>query len=601
MPATSITSAPRFFSSKANFSQIKKWLLPAAFLLSFSLFAAPAAGQVTIFTPYEEGSFQSIPYAVTFTTAQTGLSASNFSVTGTVTGAYVSSVTGSGTSWSVTVTIPNSFQSAGALSLEMVNSTGVSPGVTGLPYTGNYAQIVLFPLTGTLSLTSTNANPGYAKTGDNINYTLTSDNYPMPTWSATIAGVYASGEANSTTASGNVTLGSGTAQGAISYSWTYFTPDNTNAYGSGTSSIIFDNIAPTASISAPPANIVAGTGTSSVAYTVTYADANFNSSNLTASGITLNTTGTATGTVSINGGNTSYVVVISNISGNGTLGISVGAGHATDKAGNSDAGAGPSATVSVLPNSSPSISYAGPQVYPTNTAISPLTPTSAVGMTAFGASPIASSGLALDYNGNAYTIFSTGNIGLFPPGNGVPPPVPSGNNAGSTNLAVAAISAATSTLIFGNGANIYAMDYTGGTFQAPVDVVAGQASGNLVAATHPASGPEIAMIVKSLSSQISFLTRTAGVWSSPVVITNANTTTALAINTYQGGLKMAYIGADNNLYYATYSGGAWSAVAAWATPNISMSGAGGFALDTQGNVWYSIGTSLAPAQPALLP
>jgi gliding motility-associated-like protein len=109
-----------------------------------------------------------------------------------------------------------------------------------------------------------------------------------------------------------------------------------------------DQTAPTATISAPSVTQTGNSGSGSVTYTVTYADANFNTSNLTGSGITLNTTNTATGTVTVSGSGTSYTVTISGITGLGTIGISVGAGFASDLAGNTDAGAPASATFNVV-------------------------------------------------------------------------------------------------------------------------------------------------------------------------------------------------------------------------------------------------------------
>jgi len=371
-------SAGRFLSLKANFSQLKKLRLPAALLLAFAFFATPAAGQVTInaVTQYPTStSGYTVPFQVDFTTAQTGLTASNFTVTGSISGTSVQSVNGSGTSWQVIVSVPNSYQSQGTIILNMVNSTGLSPGVSGLPYASPTITDVLYPLTGYAMLYSSNANPGYAKTGDFISMTITSNYYYVTQVLGAIGSNQALGSDNGPY-SGVVglTLNSSTPQGPIAYTWQFNTNYSTVGTGSGTSSIIFDNIAPTVSISAPSANIVSGSGTGSVSYTVTYADANFGSSSLTTSGITLNTTGTATGTVGLSGSGTSYTVTISNISGNGTLGISVGAGYAVDLAGNTDAGAGPSSTVNVVPNVSPSISYAGPKGYALNAAISPLTP-----------------------------------------------------------------------------------------------------------------------------------------------------------------------------------------------------------------------------------
>jgi len=119
---------------------------------------------------------------------------------------------------------------------------------------------------------------------------------------------------------------------------------NSTTAGFTSNTLVVDNTPPTATISAPSVDSVGNDGTASVNYTVTYADANFNTSSLTASGITLNTTGNATGTVNVTGSGLVYTVTISNITGLGYMGISLAGGYATDIAGNTDPGAGPSAT-----------------------------------------------------------------------------------------------------------------------------------------------------------------------------------------------------------------------------------------------------------------
>ena len=77
---------------------------------------------------------------------------------------------------------------------------------------------------------------------------------------------------------------------------------------------------------------------------MTYADANFNASTLAAGNITLNKTGTANGTVAVSGTGLTRTVTISSITGDGSLGISIAAGTASDLAGNMAPAAGPSAT-----------------------------------------------------------------------------------------------------------------------------------------------------------------------------------------------------------------------------------------------------------------
>jgi hypothetical protein len=105
-----------------------------------------------------------------------------------------------------------------------------------------------------------------------------------------------------------------------------------------------DSLGPTIAISAPS---VTTTLVGPVTYTVTYADAHFNASTLTVGNITLNSTGTANGTVAVSGTGLTRTVTISSITGSGTLGISIAAGTASDLLGNLSLAAGPSATFTV--------------------------------------------------------------------------------------------------------------------------------------------------------------------------------------------------------------------------------------------------------------
>ena len=112
-----------------------------------------------------------------------------------------------------------------------------------------------------------------------------------------------------------------------------------------------DNTRPTIAVGAPS---VTATRSGPVTYSVTYADANFSASTLSADDITLNTTGTATAAIAVTGTGTTRTVTLSSISGDGPLGISIAAGTATDTAGNPAPAAGPSATVAV-DNTAPAI------------------------------------------------------------------------------------------------------------------------------------------------------------------------------------------------------------------------------------------------------
>ena len=125
--------------------------------------------------------------------------------------------------------------------------------------------------------------------------------------------------------------------------------------------VVVDNQAPTISVSKPSP---AATASGPVDYTVTYGGAD--SITLSPANITLTRTSSATGTVSVLGeGNQTRTVRISEITGSGTLRISIASGTASDLAGNKAAGSGSSATVSV-DNTPPTISIGKPSVYSTS-------------------------------------------------------------------------------------------------------------------------------------------------------------------------------------------------------------------------------------------
>ncbi len=112
-----------------------------------------------------------------------------------------------------------------------------------------------------------------------------------------------------------------------------------------------DNTAPTKTISAPS---LTDTNSGPVAYTISYSGAD--AITLANNDVTLNKTGTADGNVAVSGsGTTERTVTISNITGDGTLGISIASETANDNAGNLAAAVGPSATFNV-DNTAPSLS-----------------------------------------------------------------------------------------------------------------------------------------------------------------------------------------------------------------------------------------------------
>src|SRR5581483_458714 len=103
-----------------------------------------------------------------------------------------------------------------------------------------------------------------------------------------------------------------------------------------------DNTSPAIAIGAPSS---AATGSGPVSYTVTYSDANADNVTLSTNNITVNSTGTAAASVvGVSGSGNTWTVTLSGLTGNGSLGISIAAGTATDAAGNPAPAAGPSST-----------------------------------------------------------------------------------------------------------------------------------------------------------------------------------------------------------------------------------------------------------------
>ena len=103
------------------------------------------------------------------------------------------------------------------------------------------------------------------------------------------------------------------------------------------------NTSPAITIGTPSITI---TNAGPVTYAIAYAKAI--GITLSAGNVTLNTTGDATGRVAVSGaGTTSRTVTVSGITGNGTIGISIAAGTASDSSGAVAPPAGPSATFTV--------------------------------------------------------------------------------------------------------------------------------------------------------------------------------------------------------------------------------------------------------------
>jgi hypothetical protein len=156
-------------------------------------------------------------------------------------------------------------------------------------------------------------------------------------------------------ANGNMTAAGGTATTILTPAtddvYKLYVIDAAGNYSiASTATLTVDNIPPSISISASSVSYVKSG--QQVTYTITYYDLNFYMCSLAVGNITLNTTGTAAGSKAVTGsGNsstgTTRTVTISNITGNGTIGISIAMGTAADIANNRAPAVGPSATFTV--------------------------------------------------------------------------------------------------------------------------------------------------------------------------------------------------------------------------------------------------------------
>ncbi len=110
-----------------------------------------------------------VSWTVTFSDPVSGVTAGNFTLVGG-TGASITTVSGSGTTWTVNA---NSGTAPGSLRLDMVNSTGITPAVSNVPFTGQSftlngasnvnSQVSLVVTTSTLDNPSQCSSNGYAQ------------------------------------------------------------------------------------------------------------------------------------------------------------------------------------------------------------------------------------------------------------------------------------------------------------------------------------------------------------------------------------------------------------------------------------------------------
>ncbi len=266
---------------------------------------------------------------------------------GPVSGATSITITGTGFTGATAVTVGG----VAATSVVVVNATTITAntpagsGVVDVLVTtpgGSSATSAAdqFTYVGVPAPTVTVVNPSSGPVAGGTSITITGTNFTGAT--AVDFGAVAATSFTVNSATQITAIAPAGAAGSVDVTVT--TPSGTSAT-SATDKFTYDSTQPTVTISAPSPAI---TSTGPVTYTITYGDANFGASTLTAADITLNKNGTANGVVSVDAGTGSTrTVTISGITGTGTLGISLAAGTAHDAAGNQAPAAGPSITVAV--------------------------------------------------------------------------------------------------------------------------------------------------------------------------------------------------------------------------------------------------------------
>jgi autotransporter-associated beta strand protein len=381
-----------------------------------------------------------VTYSVTYADAHFGsssLTAADITLnkTGTANGTVSVSSSGSATA-SYTVTI-NSITGDGSLGISIAAGTAVDQAGNLAPAAGPSSTFIVDNTPPTVSIS--NPSAAYAAGGP-ITYTVTyaDANFGSSDLSTSDVHLLATGTAtgtlsfdNSTGAIRTVTISSITGDGSLGISidaGSAFDLAGNEAPAAGPSNtFIVDNTPPTVSIAGPSKPITAG---GPITYTVTYADANFGSSSLTTTDVTLNTTGTATGTIGVSGSGTSYTVSISGITGDGSLGISLAANTAVDLAGNEAPASGPSGTF-IVDNTPPSVSISAPSQ--SITASSSVSYTVTYADANFGSSSLVAGDISLNTTGTA-----SGTIGVSGSGTSYTVTVSGITGDGSLGISLAA-------------------------------------------------------------------------------------------------------------------------------------------------------------------
>lgn len=267
-----------------------------------------------------------------------------------VSGASITSVSGSGATYTVSVSTGSG---SGTLSIDLIDNGSIED-LFGNTLGGNFTAGSAYTIDKTPPGVAIGAPVPAVTNSGPVSFIVTYTGASSVTLVPGDVSLNLSGSANGVvnvsgagTASRTVTITGITGGGSIGISIAGGTATDMagNLAGAAGPSGVFtvDNTPPTISTSAPSTSI---TATGPVTYTVNYGGAT--TVTLAPGDVSLNTTGDATGNVVVSGtGTGSRTVSIENITGNGSIGISIAAGTAADAAGNLAPSDGPSGTFTV--------------------------------------------------------------------------------------------------------------------------------------------------------------------------------------------------------------------------------------------------------------
>ncbi|MBI2422402.1 MAG: right-handed parallel beta-helix repeat-containing protein [Candidatus Hydrogenedentes bacterium] len=428
---------------------------------------ATKSGPVTYTINYTSASVISLDNG-DVTLNKTGTANGTIAVTGTGIGTVtrtvtISGITGDGAlgislaSGTATDDVDNLAAPAGPSATFIVDNTApaVSIGAPSVTETNSGPVTFAIDYTGASNVTLANGNVTLNKTGT-ANGTVAVSGAGTATRTVTISSITGDGALG-------ITLASGTAVDDV---------DNLAAPAGPSATFIVDNTAPTSSIGAPS---VAETKSGPVTFAINYTGA----SNVTlANGnVTLNKTGTANGTVAVSGaGTVTRTVTISGITGDGTLGITLATGTASDAAGNLAASSGPSGTFSV-DNVAPGIAIGVPSA-----AITNFDPVS----------------FAVNYSGASSVSLANGDVTL--------------NRTGTANATVAVSGS-------GPASRLVTLSGFSGNGALGISIAAGTASDDTENFA-PAAGPSTAFTVDTTPPVLTFISLTSDpTSSSPIPVT----------------------------------------------------------------------------------